>query len=112
MGKNLTSDEILTGVLAYLGILVLIPLIIIKKKNEFIKFHLKQGLTLFIAEIIIWVILTVLMIIPAIGIFFLVIAWLVWLLILVLVIISLIKALTGEMWKIPLIYDLSKKWKF
>ena len=28
MGKNLTSDEMLTAVLSYLGILVIIPLII------------------------------------------------------------------------------------
>ncbi len=112
MGKKLTSDETLTAVLSYLGILVIIPLVVVKKRNDFINFHLKQGLTLFIAEIVVWVALFILMFIPFIGGIFAVLATLFWILVMVIVIVSLVKALMGEKWKIPVIYDMSKRWKF
>ena len=50
-----SSEEIqngkVMGVLAYLGILVLIPLLA-ETNNRFVKFHTNQGLVLFITEII------------------------------------------------------------
>lgn len=45
------GDETLYGILAYLGILFLIPLLI-KKDNEFCQFHAKQGMVLFFAEVV------------------------------------------------------------
>ena len=44
------------GVLSYIGILVLVP-IIMAKDDPFVKFHIKQGLTLFIIDIILWVVI-------------------------------------------------------
>ena len=52
---NSDSDQSLfMGILAYLGVLVIIPLLT-SKENPFIKFHIKQGLVLVICEIILWV---------------------------------------------------------
>ncbi len=45
------GSETVMGILAYIGILVIIPLI--ASKDPFVKFHAKQGLVLFIIEIII-----------------------------------------------------------
>ncbi len=39
------------GVLCYLSILVLIPLLSEAKNDPFVKFHIKQGLVLFVAEV-------------------------------------------------------------
>lgn len=52
------------SILAYLGILVLIP-IFAEKKNTFVRYHSNQGLVLFLFEIgywVIWSILTTLLI--------------------------------------------------
>jgi uncharacterized membrane protein len=43
-------NKTLMGVLAYLGILVIIPFLM-AKEDPFVKFHIKQGLLLFIIEI-------------------------------------------------------------
>lgn len=60
------QDGKVMGILAYLGILVLIP-IFAEKKNPFVRYHTNQGLVLFVAEVIfaiaynivIWIILMV-----------------------------------------------------
>jgi uncharacterized membrane protein len=43
----------LMGILAYLGPLVFIPFIL-AKDVPFVKFHIKQGLVLFVLEAVIW----------------------------------------------------------
>jgi fumarate reductase subunit D len=48
--KSYTSEQFGYGVLSYLSVLCLIP-ILAKKEDDFIKFHAKQGLMLFIIEI-------------------------------------------------------------
>lgn len=53
--KSNDSNDTLMGVLAYLGILCLIPLFA-AKDSEFAQYHAKQGLTLFVFEIGLWVI--------------------------------------------------------
>ncbi len=79
--------------LSYIWILFLLPLIL-KRDSKFCQFHAKQGLILFILSFIAWF--------PVIG-------WLIGLAILVVSVIGIIKALSGERWEIPFIYDLSKK---
>lgn len=44
----------LMGVLSYLGPLVIISFIV-AKDDPFVKFHIKQGLVLFVIEIALWV---------------------------------------------------------
>jgi uncharacterized membrane protein len=47
------QNETLMGVLAYLGILIVIPFIM-AKDDPFVKFHLKQGLVLVLIEVVVW----------------------------------------------------------
>jgi uncharacterized membrane protein len=42
------------GILAYLGPLVIVPYMAVKD-DPFVRFHVKQGLVLFVAELILWV---------------------------------------------------------
>lgn len=48
------DNTTLMGVLAYLGILVLVPYFT-AKENAFVQYHVKQGFVLFAAEIVVWV---------------------------------------------------------
>ena len=100
MAKTLTSDETMTAILSYLGILVFIPFFAVKKRDDFIKFHLSQGLTLFVIEIILYVgFFVVGMVMP----YFWMILNLIWLAVLVVCILAIIKALGGEKWEIPVV---------
>ncbi len=89
------------AVIAYLGILCLIPLIF-KKENKFALFHGKQGLVLFIGEVAI----SIISIIPFVG-------WLVMffgvLLFGVMSLVGIVQALMGNYWRIPVVADLSDK---
>ena len=49
------NNATLMGILAYIGILVLIPLLM-EKHDPFVRFHVKQGLVLFVIEAALWVI--------------------------------------------------------
>lgn len=84
--------------LAYVGVLVLIPLFT-RKNNPFVYFHVKQGLVLLIGEVIAliasqWIVLAgnllfvVLMIASVVG---------------------LVQALQGRRFKLPVIGDLAEK---
>jgi uncharacterized membrane protein len=99
--KPTDSDHTLTAIFSYLSILVLIPLLAVKKRDEDIRFHLSQGLTLFIFELIVCVCLMILSSVPLLGWFFSAISTLVTILFLVVSIIAIVKALSGEKWKIP-----------
>jgi len=84
--------------LSYFWILCLIPLL--GSKDEFVKFHAKQGFVLFLIELVLilvgWI--------PLVG-------WLASLIVVLVAIIGIIKALNGERWEIPYVYNLSKKIK-
>lgn len=49
------SNTLVMSILAYIGILVLVPLLV-AKDNPTVKFHIKQGLVLFIAQVALWVV--------------------------------------------------------
>lgn len=87
------SDSNLMGALSYVWILSVVMLIV-KKDDEFVKFHAKQGLVLFIASFI--------GVVPVIG-------WAIWLVVVVLCIIGFIKALSGEKYKVPIVGDIAEK---
>ncbi|MBU0598210.1 DUF4870 domain-containing protein [Patescibacteria group bacterium] len=91
VSKN--SDSNLMGALAYVWILSVVMLVI-KKDDEFVKFHAKQGLILFIVS---WI-----GIVPVIG-------WIIDVVVVLFIIIGFIKALSGEKYKIPLVGDLASK---
>ena len=90
------------AVLCYIGILVLIPLLTDAKNEAFVKFHIKQGLTLLIFDIIISVISAI----PVLG-------WIIGIvgsiLILVLFIMGLINAAGGVEKPLPIIGQYADK---
>ncbi|OGF30748.1 hypothetical protein A3H09_03330 [Candidatus Falkowbacteria bacterium RIFCSPLOWO2_12_FULL_45_13] len=83
----------IVAALSYVWILFLLPLLL-KRDSKFCQFHAKQGLILFVLSFITWF--------PVIG-------WLIGLAIIVVSVVGIIKALAGEWWKTPYLYDLSKK---
>ena len=91
--------------LSYLGILFLVPLLV-KADNEFCKFHVKQGIVIFIG----WVIVNILWAIPFIGWFTATVCYVI---LLIVSVAGIIKSVQGEYWKAPLgIGELAEKFKF
>jgi len=91
------------AVLSYLSILVLIPWFM-AKNDKFVMFHVRQGLTLFIAEIITWAIAFI----PIIGWTISVIGWIIWVAFSVL---GIINVLQGKKKELPFIGQYAKNWK-
>lgn len=100
-GDKEVQDGKIYAVLAYIGILCLVPLLV-KKENKFALFHGKQGLVIFIAEIAVGII----SVIPFLG-------WLIGFFgVIILGILSLVgifQALMGNYWKMPVIADMAEK---
>lgn len=99
------------GILAYLGILFLVPLLA-AKDSQYAKFHTNQGIVLFILDVILGVCLgvvsTVLVFIPIIGwVLIPVISGAIGILILVLMILGIVNACSGEPKKLPIIGNIN-----
>lgn len=90
--------------LSYLGILLLIPLLT-KKDNKFVKYHVKQGIVLLIA----WIILSIILVIPILG-------WIVGILgdifLLIMLIMGIVQSLGGNYWKMPVLGGFAEKFNF
>jgi len=97
------EDNKLVSALGYIGILCLLPLLL-KKNSPYAQFHGKQGLVLFIAEIIVFFV----NVIPFLG-------WLIWFVasiaILLMSIMGILKAWKGEAWELPILAGYAKKIK-
>ena len=101
------QDNKVMGILAYLGILVLVPLFA-AKESPFARFHANQGLVLCIAMIALYIVIGILAYISAFINVFLAalvgflyfIVWIGWL---VFIIIGIISASKGELKELPLI---------
>jgi len=93
----------IAAAISYLGVFCLAP-IIFKAKNEYIRFHARQGLVLFICEII----FVLIWIIPFIG-------WLIgfigWVACFIFSLLGLIRSLSGKKWEIPIIKNFASKVK-
>lgn len=89
------------AVLAYLGILCLIPLLA-KKDNKFAFHHAKQGLVLFIG----WIAIGILSWTPLV-----LLSPLVALALSIISLIGIIQAIMGNYWKCPVVFDLAEKIK-
>ena len=88
----------LFALLSYCSLLCLVPLLY-KKDDEFVLFHGRQGLALFLCEMAIFVVSIVLpwLMKPFLFVFALFSFW------------GMIKALRGEKFKLPLIFSLSER---
>ncbi|TXI90491.1 MAG: hypothetical protein E6Q36_01370 [Chryseobacterium sp.] len=104
--KSGDSNDKLMGVLAYLGFLVLVPLLA-AKDSKFAQYHAKQGITLFAAEIVLmvlyWVAGFAAVFTGGFGFILFPLLGLVWLGLVVLSIIGIINAVNGEEKPLPII---------
>lgn len=92
-----SQNRSLMLVLAYLGVLAVIPLVVEKNDPE-VQWHAKHGLVLLVAEIALaFVIMIVTHVVPFLGC----VLWLVWPLILIFHIILIVKAVNGQRVIIP-----------
>lgn len=96
------KNNMVMGILAYLGILVLIPLFA-AKDSKYARFHTNQGIVLCIACIIFTLIESILTGIPFVGWLFGVIGGLIGLVWLVLAILGIVDVVNGKARELPLI---------
>lgn len=95
------------AVLGYIGILCLIPLLA-AKESKFAQFHAKQGLVLFLFEILVGILYAI----PGVNVVMFFIGWILYILILILAIMGIVNALGGKYWKMPVFGGLAEKFKF
>lgn len=108
--KDIEENKVM-GVLAYIGILVLIP-IIAAPKSKFARFHSNQGLLLMIIEIVCGVLFGLLGLIPTIGWIFYTVNGLVDLCCLFLLVIGIINVSRGKARVLPIIGGIKlMKWE-
>lgn len=108
-----SSDRTLMVVLAYLWILGLIPLLV-KKDDREVQWHAKNGLVLFGAEIVAWIVLgavgfamrNMMGMSCGLGI----VECVIWLGFLALRIMCIVKGVGGQRFRIPFVTDLAEKW--
>ncbi|HEX9944601.1 MAG TPA: hypothetical protein VGG03_21535 [Thermoanaerobaculia bacterium] len=96
-GGTVSPNRGIMLVLAYLGILAVIPLVVEKNDPE-VQWHAKHGIVLFVAEVLLGILLGIIThFVPFAGC----VLWMVWPLILVLHIILIVKAINGQRLLIP-----------
>jgi uncharacterized membrane protein len=107
--KKATSggdNDKLMGILAYLGILVLVPLLA-AKDSKFAQYHARQGLTLFVVEIVLtvlyWIVGFAAVFTGGFGFILFPLLGLVWLGTLVLSIIGIVNVINNEEKPLPVI---------
>lgn len=93
--QNAPHHNTLMGILAYLGPLVIVSFLV-AKDDSFVKFHIKQGLVLFVVEVAMWFIGSILP--PLWGLL-----WVVNLAVLIFVIIGIINVVHGQEKELPII---------
>lgn len=93
---NNTNKNLKIAALSYLWITCVIALVI--SKDDFLKFHAKQGLVLSIIQIVV----SFLVVIPVFG-------WILAILTIFTTTLAIRSALSGGMWKIPYVYEWSKR---
>jgi len=101
--QNTQSKNTLMGILAYLGLLVIIPYLV-AKDDSFVKFHIRQGLVLVVIEIAVWfigmIVWPFMIFIPLVN-----------LAVLVLVIIGIVNVVQGKEKELPLVGQFSSYFK-
>lgn len=95
------GDDNLMAAISYIWVISIIMLLT-KKDSEFVQFHAKQGLVLFIISTAIWII--------SIPFFFLwMVNWIIYLVLFVAAVVGFIKAYNGERYRIPVVADIAEK---
>ena len=91
------------ALISYIGPLCLIPLLM-QEKDEFVRFHMRQGVVLFISEVAASIILGIIPILWAIG-------WMINIIWLVLSIVGIMNVLKNEKKQLPIIGKYADKFK-
>ena len=99
--NDIASNKVM-GVLAYLFVLVLIPLFA-AKNSPFARFHANQGLILFVAELALWVISALLGGIPVLGTIITICVNILDVALFVLMILGIVNVVSGKAKDLPLI---------
>lgn len=98
-----STQERLMAIFAYLGLLFLIPLFA-DNGSRFVRYHVNQGCVLFLCEVLIAILSTVLWILPGIGrILSLAIALPLYLVTVVFMVVGILHAVGGETTGLPII---------
>ncbi len=100
--KKDIEDNMAMGILAYIGILVLIPMLA-AKESKYAKYHTNQGFTLFLFGFCTSVVCWILSIIPYVGIVFTILGSLVSLCFFALMIIGIVNVVQGKAKELPFI---------
>jgi uncharacterized membrane protein len=95
-------------VLAYLWLLALIPLLVEKEDAE-VQWHAKNGLVLTAAEIVLFIVLSILTMIPFLGCLLIFVHLILWLGIVVLHVIAIVKGVNGGRLVVPVLSDYTSK---
>jgi uncharacterized membrane protein len=102
MPENVEPKQKNTGMAVVAYLIFFVPLLTEAKDDPFVKFHVKQGLILFLA----WIVLTIFSMVPVIG----------WVLgpilslgLLILMVIGILNAVNGETKELPLIGQYASK---
>jgi len=108
MADNAAANEKLMGALAYLlGPVTGIVLLIVEKKNQFVRFHAMQSTVVFGALLLFTIVLGI---VPVLGwIIALILSPLVGLVSFILWLVLMWKAYSGEKYKLPYVGDLAEK---
>jgi uncharacterized membrane protein len=102
--KNVEKkQENAIAIFSYIGILFIIPLLV-EKDDEFVKYHAKQGIVLFVAELITGAIMWI----PVIGWIVGFVAWVIWL---ILGITGIMNVLGGKKKPLPIIGQFADRFK-
>ena len=107
-GGGESSNRTLMIVLAYLGLLALIPLLMEKGGQE-VQWHAKHGLVLFAFWVVLGVVLSVLGTVPVLGCLTILVSLFLPLAALVVHIICIVKGINGERFLIPGLSDFANK---
>ena len=97
--ENDIQQNKVMAVLAYFGLLFLIPMLA-AKESKYAKFHTNQGLTLWLANLIVSVVSSIIALIPIIGA---IVAGLISLVMFALMILGIVNAATGKAKELPVI---------
>lgn len=100
-GKKTSDNDKLMGVLAYLGILVIVP-ILAGGNSKFVKYHANQGLVNLLFAVALVILGTVLTFIPFIN-FIMLFFWLLYFVPTIFAILGIINVINGEQKPLPLI---------
>ena len=116
VGGSPSSNRTIMIVLAYLGLLALIPLLVEKQDGE-VQWHAKHGLVLFVAEVAVFIALGILLaivgMIPVIGWLVTILGCFVWTLlplgILALHIMCIVKGVNGQRFLLPYVSEYANR---